>query len=82
MQREIDSREFAEWIAYDRICPIGPERFDLLAGIIASATVAPHVPKGKKRPKPKDFMPRYERPEPQTQEEIGRRLAAITAAMG
>ena len=38
-QREIDSREFAEWIAFDRIQPIGPDRQDVLAGTIA-ATVA------------------------------------------
>ena len=30
-QREIDSNEFSEWMAYDEISPIGDERLDILA---------------------------------------------------
>lgn len=26
----MDAREFAEWVAYDRMSPIGPERIDTL----------------------------------------------------
>ena len=35
-QREIDSAEFAEWMAYDRLDPIGQWRDDLRMAILAS----------------------------------------------
>lgn len=55
--RETDAREINEWAAYQRIRgPIGPERGDLHAGIIASAAVAPHCKKGQSVA-PIDFMP-------------------------
>lgn len=38
-QQEIDSREFAEWVALYTLEPFGPERLDLAAARIA-ATVA------------------------------------------
>jgi len=34
-QREISSPEFAEWIAFDRLDPIGREREDRNAGLVA-----------------------------------------------
>ncbi len=36
-QQKIDSREFSEWIAYDRISPIGDDRWDIVAAIVADA---------------------------------------------
>ena len=38
-QARISSREFAEWMAYDRYHPIGPERLDLLAAMLAVTMV-------------------------------------------
>lgn len=55
----IDSKELAEWQAYDSIDPFGEMRADLRAGIIASASLAPHMKKGKKPPKPADFIPTF-----------------------
>jgi len=56
--READgAREISEWLAYQRIRgPLGPERADLAAGIIAAASVSPHLKKGA-RVAPVDFMP-------------------------
>jgi len=58
-QDYIDSREFAEWLAYDECHPIGPERDDWRAGLIA-ATIA-NVNRGKNQPafNPDDFMPKF-----------------------
>lgn len=35
-KREVDSREFTQWIAYSRVNPFGQVRGDLQAGIVAS----------------------------------------------
>ncbi|KKL07299.1 hypothetical protein LCGC14_2587410 [marine sediment metagenome] len=59
-QREVDSREYAEWVAEYRIEPWGEIRSDLRAGIIASATLAPYCKKGQE-PKPIDFMPKFDK---------------------
>ena len=37
LQRQINSREFAEWVAYARIEPIGDKRGDFQAASIAAA---------------------------------------------
>lgn len=57
-QEEIDSAEFTEWMAYYQLEPFGEERADLRAAIIAS-TIANAF--SKKRSKPQDFMPQFER---------------------
>ena len=58
-QQKISPDEFMDWIAYDRIQPIGPERADLLTGI-QCATLA-NINRGRKQRayRPKDFMPEY-----------------------
>ena len=62
-QEEISSREFAEWLAYNRLEPWGQERADLRAAIIA-ATVANCNRGSDTRPfAAKDFMPDFSRPE-------------------
>ena len=55
-QRQIDSREFAEWMARERQEPRGRERGDIQAALIAS--VIANVNRGKRqRPfKLKDFL--------------------------
>lgn len=57
-QQEIDSAEFAEWIAYDRMDPYGPERLDLHAGIVASTIASVNAGKGQTF-RPSDFMPNF-----------------------
>lgn len=56
MQR-INSREFAEWQAYDAISPIGDRRGDLQAGTIAAHLG--NVLCGKTHWKDEDFEIRY-----------------------
>lgn len=53
--------ELTEWIAYNRIEPIGPQRADLAAGIVASTVANAHRSKGPSF-KPQDFMAYVEKP--------------------
>jgi len=58
----VDSRELAEWVAYNSLDPIGNFRSDLQSGIIAS-TIA-NVNRGKNTSpfSPHDFMPVLDKP--------------------
>lgn len=61
-QDEIDAPEFAEWMAYAKIEPFGPEREDQRAGVIA-ALIANVNRDSKSKPEPftvEEFFPRYE----------------------
>lgn len=59
--RSISAAELEEWRAFDRISPIGDERADLQAGIIAS-TVFNCTPGRKGKGKgPREFMPLLKR---------------------
>jgi len=63
----VSASEIAEWMAYDSLDPIGRERGDLQAGVIAS-TIANTMGGGRKdgQPhKPVDFMPYVDRPKPE-----------------
>ena len=40
MQKEISPKEFSEWIAYNKLCPIGLERFDYLSTLIAHSCIS------------------------------------------
>lgn len=62
-QRRCDAREFNEWLAYYRLEPWGEERDDLRSGIVASVIANCFRGKGQKAFKPKDFMPRFDKPE-------------------
>lgn len=62
----MDSREFAEWIAYDQIEPFGESRQDQRAGVIASAIVNQHRKKGSKAVEWDRFFPPYEKRKPNT----------------
>lgn len=80
-QREIDSAEFAEWVAFYQLEPFGEERADLRAGIISSA-VANYSGKINEPTRPRDFMPHFgeqpERPR-QTVEEMQARFRIASA---
>ena len=52
----MDSREFSEWLAYDRINPIGGRRIDYAAAIICQ-TVGELI-NGEKAPL-ENFIPEY-----------------------
>jgi hypothetical protein len=53
----ISSAEFVEWMAFDAIDPIGEDRADLRAGMIAAAVCNAPYYKLKKRAQASDFMP-------------------------
>lgn len=60
--REIDSAEFAEWMAFSMYEPFGPEREDQRAGMVA-ALIANVNRDSSKKSDPytvEDFFPRYE----------------------
>ena len=81
LQLRLNSREFAEWLAYYNLEPWGEERADLRAGIIA-ATVANAAPGRRGRTfQPKDFMPfTGERAQRQSTQEVEARIRLWVAA--
>lgn len=74
----LTSREFADWLAFNRIEALGEERADLRMGILASTVLAPHMGKGKKPPAPSKFMPYYQ-PPAQTPDQIHALMARAIA---
>lgn len=55
--REIDSAEFADWMAYYRIEPFGERMSDLRTGIIAATVANANRGKKQKALHPIDFLP-------------------------
>ena len=74
----MSAREFAEWMAYAKLEPFGEERADLRAGIISSVIAAVNTPKGKRRPKPSDVMPQFEKQRP-SEAELGQKILGVFA---
>ena len=58
-QEKISPDEFRGWLAFDRIEPIGLERFDVLFSILASTFANCHLGKGQTAYRLKDFMPKW-----------------------
>lgn len=56
--------EFCYWLAFNAMSPIGEEREDLRAGIVAAEThnANSNITKKKDMRKPTDFMPFYKAP--------------------
>ena len=61
MLDRMDSRELAEYLAFDQIEPIGDIRSDAAAGVVAATIANCHRTKGKAF-EPTDFMPFVEKP--------------------
>ena len=87
-QREIDSREFSEWIAYSQLEPWGEGRADLRTGIVAS-TIA-NIWSSKETPpfRPRDFMITFD-PRGVTEDDLDAQIAqqqqlleSLTRAVG
>lgn len=76
----MDAREFLEWQAYHRLSPIGPERGDLRAGIVAATVANCHRPKGRAAFKPDQFMPKFRRSRRQSDAEIASIIASAFGA--
>lgn len=58
-QQEISSKEFSEWVAYNKIDPFGQDRNDLGAAIISATVCNVNRSKGSRPYKPADFMPDF-----------------------
>ncbi len=77
----MSAREFAEWMAYYQLEPFGEERADLRAAIVAKTIADVNTPKGARRAKLTEFMPRFEREEQTVEQQISI-AAMLTAAFG
>lgn len=71
--QEMDSREFAEWIAIHRHYHPLPDPWRQ-TGLVASATLAPYCPRGR-TPKVEDFVPIAKAP--QHEQQIQEALAQL-----
>ena len=76
-QSEIDSSEFAEWIAYHSIDPFTIDKSEYLLGVVAAILANVHRKKGARAFKPDDFMPKYGRKQIDSAENIEIKLRAI-----
>ena len=61
MLARMSSEELSEWMAFDRLEPIGWARVDLVGGLLCSLLANQHRKRGSKAFKPGDFMPFLER---------------------
>ena len=63
----MSAREFLDWQTFDSLEPIGGERIDLAAGIVAATIAnANRDPRKGKAFRPADFMPLSPKPPPAT----------------
>lgn len=70
--------EFAQWIAVDRLDPLGEDRGDMRAGIVAATIANVHATKGGRVFTAKDFMPEFGRAVPQ---QTAEQMLAVKAKM-
>ena len=54
LERTVSVREYVRWLAFYRLCPFGPVRGDLQAGIVAAT--AANIMGAKPQAKPGDFL--------------------------
>ncbi len=76
-----DSRELAEWMAYEQVEPFGDARGDLQAGVVASTIANVNRGKRAKSYKPQDFLLQFRKPQAQSLSAEAT-LAAAMAAFG
>ena len=79
-QKEISSKEFAEWMAYEQLSPGYPEREDAQAAVVAQTVYNMMRAKGRARPL-KDFLLNFRVPERRPAEEMMMTLLSWAKAM-
>lgn len=80
---ETDSHELAEWMAFERVNgPLGGERSDFQAALIASTVVNAQRTKGSPIAQVSDFLPEWDPKPPQTWEEQYDIVRALNRALG
>jgi hypothetical protein len=67
---EISSEELSEWMAYYQLEPFGDERADWRSGMMAATMANLQRSKNRAPYKPEDFMPQYDRPEQEWEEQM------------
>ncbi|MEU1219230.1 phage tail assembly protein T [Streptomyces microflavus] len=73
------SAELAEWMAYEHVAgPLGPERGDLLHGMLCATVANANRGKGKKA-EPKDFIPKWDQGAKREPMDWRQMLASVTA---
>jgi hypothetical protein len=88
LQERVTSREFAEYWAFHQLSPIGPERDDLRAGVVASTIAnANRNPKKRRRPyTAAELMPQFATPELDAEEldeeELDAKIERAMEALG
>ena len=75
LQEHMTAAELREWMAYDGINPIGPDRFDWLFGQLAFVTASVH---STKKLRIRDFVPTWD---PVAREERSLRRLRMHALM-
>ena len=78
----IDSLEFARWRAYDRLEPIGNERFDYLFAYLMLIIYKVNAGRRQRPLKVKDFLIRWGPPEPLDWRKMKAWAAGVTREMG
>jgi len=67
---KLTNRQFSEWIAFSQVEPFGEERADLRSAIIACITANAFRGKDQKPFEVSDFMPKFDPPEQQTEDQM------------
>lgn len=79
----ISGDELTEWMAYERIAgPIGPDRGDHQAGVIAATIANVNRKKNARKFSPRDFIPRWMRQGARTPEQMRMKLIELTHLFG
>lgn len=74
------SAELAEWMAYEKVTgPLGPERLDLLFGILTATVSNGSRGKGQRAREPKDFIPKWDQGAKREPADWTQMLAAVKA---
>ena len=76
-QQDIDSAEFAEWIAFNNIELFTVNRVENMVAIVATILANVNRKKGAAPHSPEDFIPQYEVKKKQTGKTLETKLRAI-----
>ena len=77
LQREVDSREFAEWIAFNSTDPFSVNRTEGMLSILCALVANQHLKKGMKPFHPEDFIPKYSTPKRESSEDLYTKFRAV-----
>ena len=73
------SAELTEWMAYENVTgPLGPERLDLLFGILTATVSNGSRSKGQRAKEPKDFIPAWDQGAKRQPADWRQMLATVT----